>query len=366
MLGNDWLQRAQIEQHSLDMRQFVDFRQSTLPNGLRLVEAYNASGLSYTILPDRGLDIWSAHYRGIPLTWLSQGSPHQPDIGGSWLRLFNGGLLTTCGLTHAGPAEKDPLTEGGRDLHGLYTHLRAGAVSVSGGWQGDRYALTLSGTVSENRLFGEQLRLERTYRLPLDAPVIAWADRITNLGDTPAPLMVLYHVNLGYPLVRAGTTLVSPDHAVYPRDAEARKGVTTWAHYEAAQPAYAEQVFWHHLKAGADGQTAVALLQESFGLLFEWDTRELPYLTQWKNTRQGIYVSGIEPGNCLPEGQRTAQQKGRLVWLEPGQSQHFACTLTVLDGVEAVAGARERIAALAREGTPVGGCKLDDYAAQQA
>ncbi|MCZ7540047.1 MAG: aldose 1-epimerase family protein [Anaerolineae bacterium] len=362
MLDNTWLQRAQIEQHSLDMRQFVDFRQSALTNGLRLVEATNASGLSYTVLPDRGLDIWTAHYRGVPLTWISQGSPHAPELGGSWLRLFNGGLLTTCGLTQAGPPQAEPITEGGRDIHGLYTRLRAGDVAVSGGWDGEQYALTLRGAVSENSLFGEQLRLERTYRLTLDEPVIAWSDRVANLGDAPAPLMVLYHINPGYPLVRAGTTLHTPDHAVYPRDAEARKGVATWAQYDAAQPGYAEQVFWHHVKADARGKTAVALLQESFGLLFEWDTRELPYLTQWKNTRQGIYVCGIEPGNCLPEGQVVSRDKGRLVWLEPGETQTFGCALTVLDGAEAVVGTRERIAALGRDGVPVTGCNLADFA----
>ena len=45
-----------IEQHSLDMRQFIDFRQSTLANGTRLIEAYNSSGLQFSVLPDRGLD----------------------------------------------------------------------------------------------------------------------------------------------------------------------------------------------------------------------------------------------------------------------------------------------------------------------
>lgn len=356
-----WAARSQLEQHSLEMRQFVDFRQSTLANGMRLVEAFNASGLSYTILPDRGLDIWSARYKGAPLTWLSQGSPHPPDIGQTWLRQFNGGLLTTCGLTHAGPPEDAPITDGGRDLHGLYSRLRAGDVAVRGGWQGDQYVMTLDGVVTENRLFGEQLRLERTYRLTLDQPVIAWADRVSNLGDSPAPLMVLYHINVGYPLVRGGTMLHAPDAAVYPRDAAARQGFDHWERYDAATPRYAEQVFFHHVKAAGDGQTVVGLLNESFGLQFEWDTSTLPYMTQWKHTRQGIYVSGIEPGNCIPEGQVAAQRAGRLVMIEPGETQQFACTLTVLEGVAAVEGCRARIADLQGGGAPAR-CHLDDYA----
>ena len=76
----------ELARHSVNTRQFIDFRQSTLPNGMRIIEAYNASGLTFTILPDRGLDIWAAHYNGLPLTWISQGSPHAPDFGQTWLQ----------------------------------------------------------------------------------------------------------------------------------------------------------------------------------------------------------------------------------------------------------------------------------------
>jgi hypothetical protein len=361
-LAMDWLKRELVEAHSLDMRQFIDFRQSTLPNGMRIVEAYNASGVSYTVLPDRGLDIWSAYYNGVPLTWLAQGSPYPAELSVPWLRQFNGGLLTTCGLTHAGPAEKEPITDGGCDLHGLYTHLPAYGLSINGAWQGDgRYVAELAGTVAETKLFGEQLRLSRTYRLTLGEPVIEWSDRVVNAGDLPMPLMVLYHINLGYPLIRQGTQFHSAYEAVYPRDAEARKGYDRWPFYEAATPRYAEQVYWHHVKADSTGQTVVALLQDEFGLQFEWDTHQLPYLTQWKNYRQGIYVCGVEPGNCLPEGQVSARDKGRLVMIQPGEVQEFACKLTVLDGAEALQQSRDQIADLRLEGTAISGCKLDDY-----
>ena len=362
MIQFDWLAREQIERHSLDMRQFIDFRQSRLENGTRLIEAYNGSGLSFTILPDRGLDIWTAHYNGIPLTWVAQGSPFAPDFGQPWLRQFNGGLLTTCGLSHAGPPETDPRSGEVRDLHGRYTRLRATGIAATGAWLNDRYSMELSGAVAESALFGEQLRLDRTYRMALGEPSIEIADVVTNLGDTPAPLMVLYHVNLGYPLISQDTRFDSAYHGVYPRDAEARKGTHRWPEYDAAIPGYAEQVYFHHVKAGADGQSAAALLQPGFGMLFTWDTASLPYLTQWKNVRQGIYVCGVEPGNCLPEGQNAARAKGRLVMLEPGAEQRFSLRLTVLDGAEAVEAARQRIADLRATGTPLANCRLDDYA----
>ncbi len=337
------------------MRQFADFRQGTLAGGQRFVEAYNAAGLSYTILPDRGLDIWTAHYRGIPLTWIAQGSPFLPGHAQSFLRMFNGGLLTTCGLTHAGPPVEHPLTDGGSVLHGLYTQQRASEVAVQRGWSGETYGLELSGAVAESRLFGEQICLERVYRLVHNQPVIEWSDRVVNLGDAPVPLMVLYHINLGFPLICEDTQLATPFTAVHARDTEARSGYDHWATYDAAIPNYAEQVFFHHVKGSAEnGRTTCALLQESFGLKFEYNTNELPYLTQWKNVRQGIYVCGIEPGNCIPEGQIAARDQGRLVMLEPGEDRHFAVRLTVLDGSEAVQQCWAEIETLRESGTPAG------------
>src|SRR6476659_3858708 len=160
--------REELERHSVDMRQFIDFRQSTLANGMRIIEAYNSSGLTFTILLDRGMDIWTAHYKGIPLTWISQGSPFSPDFGQTWLQQFKGGLLTTCGLTHVGPAEVGSVSGEVRDLHGRYSRLRAENVAKT--WNTDHTGLPcieLSGIVREAALFGVQLRLTRTYRLSL-------------------------------------------------------------------------------------------------------------------------------------------------------------------------------------------------------
>ncbi len=348
------LSRAMVQAHSLDMRQFIDARPSVLPNSMRLIEVYNSSGLTFTLLPDRGLDVWTAHYRGIPLTWISLGSPHPPDHGSPWLRQFNGGLLTTCGLQHAGPAEVDDETGEHRDVHGNYTRLRAEILRSEGHWDRDVYTLELAGRVGEARLFGEQIRLERTLRVTLGVPGVEIVDVASNLSDAPAPFMLLYHCNVGYPLVRQGARLDVPASAVYPRDETARHGRETWDVYAAGQAGYAEQVFYHHVLQ-TDGEAKALLSNGEFGLLYAWDTRSAPYLTQWKNLRRGIYVCGIEPGNCVPEGQNAARLDGRLAMLGPGESQTFTNRFHILDGAEAIIRAREEIDLLRRHGRPATG-----------
>jgi hypothetical protein len=365
--------RALIEAHSVDLRQFIDFRQSTLPNGMRIIEAYNSSGLTFTLLPDRGMDIWTAHYKGIPLSWISQGSPHPPDWGQSWLRQFNGGLLTTCGLTHVGSAEVDDITGEQRGIHGNYTRLRAENIHIGeSGFSrqadidGETYLeLSISATVYDAALFGTQLRVERTL-WQSNHPDIGIADVITNVGDQPVPLMLLYHFNLGFPLIQAGAKLHTAHQRVYPRDSAAAAGYDGWQTYEAASPGYPEQVFFHHLHGrNTDSSWATVLVtnaEEDFGLSLEWDGAWLPYFTQWKNTRQGMYVCGIEPGNCIPEGQNAARNNGRLQMLPPGETVETYLRLAVLDGIQGIQQGKALLARSQETGTPLKNVNLDNYA----
>ena len=54
MSAQNWLDRAALDRHSVDRRQWMDFREAVLPDGQRIIDAYNSSGLTFTVLPDRG------------------------------------------------------------------------------------------------------------------------------------------------------------------------------------------------------------------------------------------------------------------------------------------------------------------------
>lgn len=351
--------RDVLEAHAVDMAQFAGIRRTELEHGEPLIHVWNAAGLSLDLLPGRALDLWRAAWRGRPLTWISRNAPHAADAGADWLERFNGGLLATCGLRHAGPAEVDAVTGERRGLHGDVGRLRAGRVATREGWEGDRYWLRASGEVAEAALFGPQLVLRREIAVPLDEAAVEVRDRVENRGDVPQPLMVLYHVNLGFPLVREGAELSVPAATPTPRDAEARAGLPDWQRWGPPEAGRAEQVFFHRPVSDEDRWTRVVLGSEAFALELAWDARSAPWLTQWTNTRRGIYVSGIEPGNCLPEGQNRARERGRLETLEPGESREFSLRFRVLEGPE-VREAREAVARLATVGrshVPA----LDDY-----
>jgi len=369
-----WLTRDMIEKHSVDMRQFIDIRESRLPNGMRVLDAHNSSGLTFTLLPDRGMDIFSASYNGMPLTWVNQGAPFPPDGGQEWLRQFNGGLLTTCGLTHVGPPETDNKTGEKRDLHGEYTRLRAYDISIRSGWTysqfpkstaladkfESKYEMKLTAQLAQSKLHGEQLSVNRRYNWKLGEPRINIVDFVTNNSDQPIPLMVLYHFNMGFPIVRSGTELVVSGD-VYSRDETARQGVTTWHLYDEARSGYAEQVFFHHVRNDPAGRAHAALINDDIGLKFSWKTDTLPYLTQWKNTRKNSYINGIEPGNCVPEGQNKARETGRLTMIEPDETVTFSLTVEVLENLTQIADFKRQVDIVENNGQLVDGCRLAGY-----
>jgi hypothetical protein len=345
-----------LKQYSADMRQFVGAREYTL-NGQRALHLYNAVGLEFIILPDRGFDIWDARYKGIPLTWLAPGSPHPPDWGAGWLRGFNGGLLTTCGLTHVGPAETDDLTGERSDIHGNYTRLCAEyALDIK------PHRVTAASVIYDTAFFNTQLKHQREYFIARDYALIHIRDRITNVGDTAAPLMLLYHFNLGFPLVHEGVKLHTVGH-VCPRDTDARAGIETWDTYSAPSPNYREQVFYHQLRQSEFHNSHVLIGDNSLAIYLAWDSVVLPYFTQWKNTRQHQYINGIEPGNCIPEGRNAARKAGRLQMLQPGKAFEAQIRLTILDSPAEIAAQRAAIAELNASGELNPNCDLSDYAA---
>src|SRR5699024_12196597 len=67
--------------------------------------------------------------------------------------------------------------------------------------------MSITDTVFQSSDFGPHLKLKRTVSARLDESVIHVHDEVTNVGNEPAPHMILYHCNFGWPLVDEGTML---------------------------------------------------------------------------------------------------------------------------------------------------------------
>ncbi len=331
LFKHEW-SKAELLRYVGHMDQLAGIRLSETGDGkargCRMLDVWTGTGLRFQVNADRALDISSCEFKGVPLSWRSPVGDVYPAYyeaqGIGWLRSFPGGLLTTCGLDQFGLPSRDGDTDYG--LHGRISNTPATQVSYNTFWAGDDYVLEISAEIRQVVLFGENLVLQRRISTALGSNCIRIEDSVTNEGFDPAAHMLLYHFNLGFPLVSENTRLHLQAEETLPRDDAAESGLDKWNQFQPPTPGYQEQVFIHRLATDEAGLTRVELKNPKLGLGLHWSylTANLPYLMEWKMMGEGAYVIGVEPANCNGLGGRAATRKhGQLPILKPGESREY-------------------------------------------
>ena len=116
--------------------------------GTDAVEVRTGGGLRYIVLPDRGMDIGLAEYKGVPFVHISPVGIVAPQFfeasGDEWLRSFTAGLLTTCGLDQVGNSCRVGASQ--YPLHGRIANIPAEQVAaISEETEDGRYQMSVSG-----------------------------------------------------------------------------------------------------------------------------------------------------------------------------------------------------------------------------
>ncbi|HUW11142.1 MAG TPA: aldose 1-epimerase family protein [Anaerolineae bacterium] len=332
--------RAELLSRVGDLSQLAGIRLAEWSDGaergVRVANLRTGSGFEFSVLLDRGMDLGPASFGGTPLAWLSPAGfshpAHFEPQGLGWLRTFGGGLMTGCGLAHLGAPNEDEGESLG--LHGRLSLLPARHVQSGEEWQGDECCFWVQGQMRQARLFGENLRLTRRVSCWLGQSRLSVHDRVENLAATPSPLMILYHINLGFPLLDSSCQFVAQPHAVRPRDNVAGPGIGEWMRFQPPTLGYSEQVFYHDLPAGSDGWAAITLRNPTLNLSLtvRFQKATLPNLIQWKMMGEGAYVLGLEPANCRVEGRSSEREQGTLQFLQPGEHRDFTLEIAVDEG----------------------------------
>lgn len=332
--------RREILAHVGDISQLarvMDFRfESGRAEGMRGLEVDNGSGLRFTVLPSRGMDISYASYKGIPLSFISKSGISSPAFfekeGLGFLRNFTCGLITTCGLTYMGAPCVDQGEELG--LHGRISNTPSQNCAWTADWVEDTYKITLKGQVRESAMFGENMVLNRTIETCLGQNKIVVTDEIVNDGFSETPFMLLYHCNFGYPLVDKNTRLVVDSNSVKSRDPRAEEGIDQWNIFDNPIPGFTEQVYYIDPKVAKDGSYTASLenpdlFANGLRVKISADKKSLPYLGEWKQIGEGDYVCGIEPATWVPEGRAKAREKGELLFMKPGEKYTTQFTIEI-------------------------------------
>ncbi len=298
-------------------KQLFDVRQYTFSDGkasgVRAVDVWNGANLHFTVLADRCLDLYTVRYKNRNMSYLTPTGVVAPsyydDRGIGWLRSFAGGFLATCGLQNIGNTdESDPTLS----MHGRISNTPAENLCVKLSPGED--AVEISGVMREMILFGVKLKLERTITCRAGSDVIGLSDKITNTGYERTPLSMLYHFNMGYPLLSESAKIVIPAQKTLPRDKHAESGLHEWDKVLPPQQNFTEMCYYHTLSENCFGIDNPAI-GTSMRISFSSDGI-LDRLIQWRQLGWGDYVMGLEPSSCTLEGRADAVQNGSQKYIE--------------------------------------------------
>jgi hypothetical protein len=300
--------------------------------GSRLLHVWNAAGLSFTVQPDKCLDLYDCSFRGVNLAFHSKNGMTAPGRflpeASAFFSYWSGGMLATCGLGNVGGADvSDPLDP--QPIHGRIGYAAAEALSADAFWQGEDYVLSVSGRMRESRLYGRNLELHRQIRTTLFSREIEITDTVTNLSDAPEPVFLLYHFNFGYPLLDETSRFFGPRSEITPGSSDGeRDHLSMHAPVDAAP----QQTFLH--KPFEQGEVTAGIVNPARKLAayLRYDTRALPYLLEWKCLKSHDYVLAAEPTNCPANNRETDLRSGSVPVLGAYESLQYHVTLCVAEG----------------------------------
>ncbi len=276
------------------------------------------------------------------------------DPGGlGWLEGFDE-LVTRCGLASNGAPEHDAAGRLAYPLHGRIGNLPADGLQIEFDEASGR--LELIGDLRESRLFFSNFRLQSRLRMHAGRPTVEILDDVTNEGSRPATMQLLYHINVGTPILQEGARLVMPVERLAPKDALSAGEIDQWDQFGGPQGGYSERVYFAELKSD-DTNLTTAMLQNadaSHALAVTFGTKTLPRFVVWKNTadRADGYVTGLEPATNFPNPRSFEASQGRVVQIQPEETVSFRVTLDPLTDSEQVAAMRQRIENIAGDLEP--------------
>jgi len=364
--------RREIAERSGMLSQFAGVRLMELSDGvergIRMLEFRTGSGLRFTALVDRALDIADCEFNGKAIGWNSPAGFRHPGLheyegegGLAWARSFSG-LLVTCGLDHilfmnevsAETYVYSPKQKVSHSLHGRIGTIPAKLTGYGEEWHGDECVLWAEGIVQQSAVFGEDLHLIRRIEADVGGKEIRITDRVVNHGFYKTPHMYCYHINVGHPVLDEGSRYLAPITdvvwAAHAGDDYRKQGVG-YRTLPAPKLDFHEQVWQHELATDDVGKQYVALVNDHAKIGFEVETRkdQFPCLYEWQNLQAGQYALGIEPSTNHVLGNNVARERGEMIWLQHGEEKRYDSVFRILDGAADIAASEARIRAISSQ-----------------
>ena len=315
--------------HPLQTRGMEEYvLQNGKGQGMKFLYVRNGIGLELWIALDRCADVYRVSYNGKNAGFMSPvGNVHPAyyDVhNNGFLKNFTAGFFTTVGFEGAGA----PCEDNGEYVpqHGSIGNTPAEGYS----FEETEEALKITAIIRDCILFGRRMVLKRTYTVSYTENKFTLNDTISNEGEKEAEFLLLYHCNMGYPLLNENSIVRFPNKKMWANDEEAQKNIDTALVMEKPQQGFNERCYFFDAKEDENGRAKAGIFSPDFdiGLTLSYDKKALPCITEWKMMGRRDYVLGIEPGNCFPSPRCKMREQGVLPFLSVDESYSTQITFS--------------------------------------
>ena len=294
-----------------NMTQLASIRRYILTEGsekgLEVLDCDNGK-LRFLLNVGKALDIMQLYYKGENLSFVSKNGFTAREI--PFARRFEGGMLYTCGLDSVGGRE-------GHELHGNLHNTPARVTAAVC----DETGIRIEAEIRSTALFGEDLLLKRRISCPVRGDTLLLEDTLCNEGYLPAEYALLYHVNLGYPMLCEGGRVEADAAKCRPRTPWSAEKQEEWRQITAPLPGQEENCYFLALREPR--ATLVRPDGRSFTLSYSGDT--LPHFIEWKSMASGDFALGFEPCTTFLDDEFAYRR------LAPGEEVGFTLSFTAKD-----------------------------------
>ena len=265
-----------------NFQQIASVRRYTITEGiskdLKIIDCNNGK-IRFLLNESKALDVMQLYYKGENVSFISKNGFTAREIG--FMKRFEGGMVYTVGLDSAGGRE-------GFELHGTIHNNVATVTQCTC----DENGITVCAEIRDAEIFGKNLVLKRRIYSAIGTGTLNITDTLVNEGYKQEDYCILYHINVGYPMLDIGGKIVGDIKEIEPR--------TPWAKekqseiYDITEPLDNQEETCYFLKLA---KPEITLVNQKLARKFtvSYSDKTLPYMVEWKSMASGDYALGLEP-----------------------------------------------------------------------
>ena len=293
-----------------NLQQVASIRRYTLTEGvgkdLDVLDCDNGK-IRFLLNVSKACDVMQLYHEGQNMSFVSKNGFTKREI--PFLNRFEGGMLYTCGLDSVGGRE-------GYELHGTFHNTPAEIVRAECNEDG----IVVEAIIRDTALFGKNLVMKRKISTAVFGDSVTLEDTLINEGYKTEEYCLLYHINVGYPMLDDGAKVVADVESCDPRTEWSKRNEAT--RYEMSTPIPNQEETCYFLKMH---KPEVSLVNEKVGkkLTVSYSGETLPHFVEWKSMASGDYALGLEP--CTTELDDRFQYRT----LNANSEKKFAVTITI-------------------------------------